>query len=277
MVTKSLISKIGNAMNEVIMQNRWNLRGKKALITGGSKGIGRAIAEEFLQLGAEVFIVARDKEFLNQLIKELNASGFTAYGFAADLNDTKSAQLIAHQVKETWDNLDILVNNAGINIRKPAENYLAEEYAQVMQTNLHSVFELCQLTYPLLKKSSQANIVNISSISGLVDDASGAPYGVSKAGMIQLTKHLAVEWAKDNIRVNSIAPWYIETELTKPALSNPEKLNKILARTPMRRVGQPEDIAGLTAFLCMPAAAYVTGQCIAVDGGFLVNGLASHV
>lgn len=147
------------------------------------------------------------------------------------------------------------------------------EYEKIIQTNLTSAFILCQLAYPLLKKSSQGNIVNISSISGLIDDAAGAPYGMSKAGMIQLSKHLAVEWAKDNIRVNNIAPWYIETELIKPILSNQEALNPVIAKTPLRRVGKPEDIAALTAFLCMPASSYITGQCMQLMVGFLLMAL----
>jgi len=254
----------------------WNLSGKKALITGGTRGIGREIAETFLQFGASVFIVARNRTHLEQTLNTWQNSKFPVDGIAIDLIEPTACNAIIDQLKQRWDSLDILVNNAGINIRKPAEDYQDNEYNQIMQSNLHSSFTLCRSVFPLLKKSSQGNIVNIASISGLIDDASGAPYGMSKAGMIQLTKHLAVEWAKENIRVNAIAPWYIETELTRQVLENQSKLHEIIDKTPLKRVGQPKDIANLTAFLCMPASGYITGQCIAVDGGFMANGFMHH-
>ncbi len=190
-------------------------------------------------------------------------------------SDNSFADLVSFIEKE-WGQLDILVNNVGTNIRKKLADYSIEDYEVIMQVNLTSAFHLCRSLYPLLKKSVQGNIVNIASISGIIDDASGAPYGMSKAAMIQMSKHLAVELAQDGIRVNAIAPWYIETELVQTALKTPEKLYHILSRTPMHRIGKPHEVAALAAFLCMPVASYITGQCIAVDGGFLANGLAEH-
>jgi Tropinone reductase 1 len=255
----------------------WNLQGRKALVTGGTRGIGKAIVDELLRLGAEVFFVARNETHVNQALKEWSDEGFIVHGMSADLSEgEKSCHAIVNKVKEIWGSLDILVNNAGTNVRKPAEEYELSEYERIMRTNLTAVFTMCQLAYPLLKRSTQGNIVNVASISGLVDDASGAPYGMSKAGMIQLSRNLAVEWAHNNIRVNSIAPWYIETDLTQASLSKPEVFNTIISRTPMGRVGTPREVATLAAFLCMPASSYITGQCIAVDGGFLVNGFATH-
>ncbi|MPR35393.1 SDR family oxidoreductase [Salmonirosea aquatica] len=250
---------------------KWHLKGKKALITGGTKGIGEACALLMAEAGAEVMVLARDEEVIKRSVFEANQKGLSIMGAAFDMAEPKVASRIIAHVQETWGTLDILVNNAGMNIRKPTVDYSADEYDRIMQVNLRSVFELCQAAYPLLRASGGC-IVNMSSVSALTHISSGSIYGMSKAALTQLTRNLAVEWAKDGIRVNAIAPWYISTPLAAPVLEDPEKLKNILARTPMQRVGTPEEVAAAALFLSLPAASYITGQCIGVDGGFIVNG-----
>jgi Tropinone reductase 1 len=252
--------------------NRWNLQGKYALITGATKGIGKAIAEEFLALGANVMIVARNADELDSLLRKWQDQQLLVIGAVADISKPADCERVAQHVEANWGKLDILVNNVGTNIRKKTTAYSAAEYHMLMQTNLASAFHLCQLFHPLLKSSAQGSIVNISSVAGLTHVRSGSIYGMTKGAMNQLTKNLACEWAEDGIRVNAVAPWYIETPLAKAVLQDQSYLDNILQRTPMRRIGKPEDVAAAAAFLCMPGAAYITGQCLAVDGGFTVYG-----
>ena len=254
------------------MADKWNLKNKKALITGATRGIGKAIVEEFLSLGAEIFIVARSEDVIKKQAEEYSINRHDVNWFAGDVSQPDDRIKLYNEIKKNWDSFDILVNNVGFNIRKKVLDYDEEEYKFLLDTNLSTTFENCRLSYPFLKKSGSACIVNIVSVSGLTHIRTGAPYAASKAAIIQLTKNLAVEWADDNIRVNSVAPWYIRTPLTEPVLNKKEYYNEVIKRTPMKRIGVPEEVASAVAFLCMPASSYITGQCISVDGGFTVYG-----
>lgn len=249
----------------------WSLRNKKALITGSTKGIGLAIAEEFLSLGAEVFIVSRSDKNVDSLLSDWKLSGYKAHGIAADLSIKKEREKLIKQVSHTWDSLDILVNNVGTNIRKKFLEYSEDEYRKLFETNMFSTLDITKSLFPLLKKGNSPSIINISSYAGLFDVGTGTPYGMSKSAEIQMTRHLAVEWAEYGIRVNSIAPWFIRTPLTENLLSSKEKYDGIVSKTPLARVGNPEEIASLAAFLAMDKASYITGQNILVDGGASVK------
>ena len=253
---------------------RWRLDGQLALVTGGSAGIGRAIVRELLGFGARVLVNARDANGLDALCAEM-AEEFPdgeIRAFAADVGDAEQRRELLDWVEDIGDGLNILVNNAGGNLTKPATEYTEDEWRAIFETNLFSAFELSRYAYPLLVRHAASSIVNVGSVSGVTHVRSGAPYGMTKAAMHQMTRNLACEWAEDGIRVNCVAPWYIRTRRTSGKLADPDYLDEVLLRTPMGRVGEPEEVAAAVAFLCLPAAAYITGECIAVDGGFLRYG-----
>ncbi|KAI3444227.1 hypothetical protein Pfo_000892 [Paulownia fortunei] len=255
---------------------RWSLKGMAALVTGGTRGIGYAIVEELAGFGAKIHTCSRNQTELNERIQEWKAKGFQVSGSVCDLSSRTQREELMQTVASLFDGkLDILINNAAISIMKRAMEHNEQDFWHIMGTNLESPYHLCQLAYPLLKATGKGNIVFISSVAGKMALPGLSIYSASKGAINQLTKNLAYEWAKDNIRVNAVAPWAVKTTIMKP--DNVDKsiqsmFGPLLARTPIRPIAEPNEISPLTAFLCLPAASYITGQVIYVDGGFTSSG-----
>ncbi|PNY01529.1 tropinone reductase-like protein [Trifolium pratense] len=253
---------------------RWSLTGMTALVTGGTRGIGHAIVNDLAAFGATVHTCSRTESELNKCLKEWQTQGFLVTGSVCDVSSRPQRENLVQQVSSTFNGkLNIFINNVGTNFRKPTIDYTAEEYSELMTINLDSAFHLSQLTHPLLKESRVGgSIVFISSVAGVVSLGTGAVYAASKAAINQLTKNLACEWAKDGIRSNCVVPWATRTPLVEHLLQNQKFVDDIMARTPLKRIAEPEEVSSLVTFLCLPAASYITGQVICVDGGLTVFG-----
>lgn len=246
----------------------WTLAGCRAVVTGGSSGIGLATARELRALGATVLIVGRRAVAVEEAVQSLPGDGGGAQGLAADVATEEGRRAVRARVDELWGELHVLVNNVGTNLRVPTLEYTTDNLRQIMTANVESAFGLCQLMHPLLKVTRGA-IVNVSSIaSRTVIRTSTAAYSMSKAAIDSLTDFLAVEWGPDGIRVNAVHPWYIRTPLVAAVLEDDAKRARIIDATPLGRIGEPEDVARVIAFLAMSAARHVSGAHVPVDGAF---------
>ena len=246
--------------------NPFDLKGKVALVTGGNGGIGLGIAQGLAQAGADVAIAGRNA---TKNAAALKAIGGNAIALVADVNDSTQVQRMVADTVKAFGGLDILVANAGINIRKAPQDYSGAEWHSIVDTNLTSVFQCCQAAYPEMQRRGGGKIVTIGSMTSIFGFDVGPVYAATKGAVVQLTKSLAAAWAKDHIQVNSILPGFIDTELTQNLRRNfPGAHERVVARTPARRWGDPADLAGTAVFFCSRASDFVTGTALPVDGGF---------
>ncbi|CAM9589606.1 unnamed protein product [Ectocarpus fasciculatus] len=264
-------------------RSQWSLEGRTAVVTGGTKGIGKAIVEELACLGAKVLTCSRTEDGVTACITEWRAKGLDVHGVAVDVTTAEGRQELYSAAEERFGGaLDILVNNVGRSIRKSSTfDYTPEEFDTIIDTNFSTVLSLTKarlyLFHPLLKTAAAAegardkggsSVVNISSIAGVTAVKTGAAYAASKAAINRLTINWGCEWAKDGIRVNAVAPGATNT----PSTESVPRSAELAARIPMGRWAEPHEISGQVAFLCMKGASYITSQVICVDGGWASNG-----
>ena len=250
------------------MSETKGLQGKIAVVTGSTKGIGRAIAQAYVHSGARVAIISRNREDCERVASEMQAEGGQAAAFPCDVTRSDDFRLVLQKVKELWGGLDILVNNAGSAITQRAIDLTEEEWDKVVDLDLKSVFFCSQAAARLMIPQKHGKIINIASILGLVGAPGLLPYCAAKGGVVNMTRALACEWARFGIQVNALCPGYVMTDINRDKLSEEKVMAALLAKTPAGRLGNVEDMTGAAVFLASPASDYMTGQSLTVDGGW---------
>ncbi len=248
----------------------FDLGGRTALVTGASKGLGRAMAVGLAKAGADLALCGRDMEGLAAARADVLERGVRAETFRMDVLSRAGIRETVAAVASAFGGIDILVNNAGVNVRKPTLELSEEEWDFVLDTNLKGYFLVAQAVAPHMIARGGGKIVNMSSIFGAVGMNNQLAYSSSKGGIVQMTKVMAIEWAKHHINVNAIGPTYFETPLVAALRNDPERFNFINERTPMGRWGQPEELVGTLVYLASRASDFVTGQTVYVDGGWTI-------
>ena len=251
----------------------FDLKGRVAVVTGGNGGIGLGMGRGLAEAGAAVVVAARNREKSARAVAELRALGAEAEAIEVDVADEASVDALVKGTVARFGRLDVLINNAGINIRKPVESLALAEWRQVIDTNLTSAFLASRACHPIMKKQGGGKVINIGSMMSIFGLPSGPAYAASKGGIVQLTRAMASGWAADNIQVNAVLPGWIDTELTRGAREQIAGLNEnVLRRTPAKRWGVEQDMAGVAVFLASKASDFVTGTAIPVDGGYSIQG-----
>jgi len=255
------------------MNNLFDLKGKKAVVTGASSGLGVQFAKALASYGADVALLARRVDRLEELAKEINSLGVKCLPIQCDVNEESQVEAAMNKVSEELGGIDILVNNAGVAGGGATEDLPLSEWNRIITTNLTGVFLCAKHASRHMKKNNYGRIINISSIAGFVsfEGLSVAAYGASKGGVVNLTRYLAGEWGKYGITVNSIAPGFFPSEMTQAFVEDPNMMAYIKSRTSLDRWGKDGELDGVLIYLASDASSYTTGQIIAVDGGWLAE------
>jgi len=246
----------------------FSLDGKRALVTGASRGIGRAIALGYAEAGADVFVTARSEDDIASLAGAIGDLGRRSGYAPIDLSDPSVAGTLVDRAREALGGLDILVNNSGLSITKPATQFSREEVRATLALNLETPFALCQLVSPVFVEQGGGKIVNVASVAAVVGYRFDAPYIASKSGLMGMTRAFAAELAHKNVQVNALVPGLVKTEMTRELFENDRSLQWTLDRTPVRRHAEPEEMVGPAIFLASQASSYMTGQMLVIDGGY---------
>ncbi len=251
--------------------NRFELGGQTALVTGSSRGIGAGIATELARAGADVAVTARRLDSVKETCRKIEALGRRAFPVELEVGDLDSIQKVVEQVERNFAPIDILVNNAGINIPRPAIEVTEKQWDEMFDTNLKGAFLCSKEVGQRMIERRQGRLINVASAAGLIPGHQRAAYCSSKAGLVMLTRVLALEWAPYRITVNAVAPTFIETELAAQTLDRPGMRESIISRIPLGRLGTVEDLAAAVVYLASPAASFVTGVVLSVDGGLTMR------
>jgi NAD(P)-dependent dehydrogenase (short-subunit alcohol dehydrogenase family) len=250
-----------------------DLSGRVAVVVGGTSGIGRAIALGFAEAGADVVVSGRRAELIDTVAKEIEAKGRKSVRQPADVGNRASLETLRDKVIAELGKVDILVNCAGTTKRRPTLEVPEAEWNMIMETNLTGTLRACQVFGPHMIERGYGRIINIASLSSFVALYEVAAYAASKAAVASLTKSLAIEWSSKGVTVNAIAPGVFKTDLNTALLDGTDRGREFLLRTPMKRFGKVEELAGAAVFLASDAASFVNGEILAVDGGFLASGV----
>lgn len=254
------------------IMDTFRLDGKVALVTGASRGIGAAMARGLAEAGAAVVLSSRKQPGVDAVANALLADGLDAAAMAAHVGDADQLQALFDFTIERYGGIDILINNAAANpVFGPIQHTDDRAFDKIMDVNVRGAFTLAKLAYPVMKARGGGSIINISSIGGLKPERMIGIYSASKAALISLTQTMAQDWGADGIRVNAVCPGLIKTKFSRALWENDSLVQMFIERTPLGRVGDPEDLAGIAVFLASDAAAYCTGGVYMVDGGYLVN------